>query len=67
MAGTWGEGGHWGGGLRGVGVGWGWGGVGGVVGWGSLRHKFSVDLKGILKRFQGILKRFKKDLGYFRL
>ena len=46
----------WGGGWIGVG----WGGVGGVVGWGSLRHKFSVDLKGILKRFQGILKRFKK-------
>ena len=38
-----------------------WGcGVGGV-GWGvwfwSLRHKFSVDSEGMLKRFQGILKR----------
>ena len=65
----------WAGGGLGVGLGvgwwldggWGGGGVGGVVGWGSLRHKFSVDLKGILKRFQGILKRLKKDLGYFRL
>ena len=53
----------------------GWGGVGGGVGgcggevrWGmgcgvwcwSLRHKSSVDLKGILKRFQGKLKVKKK-------
>ena len=59
--GVWG----WAGGGVVVGLGVGWGGVGGVVGWGSLRHKFSVDLKGILKRFQGILKRFKKRFGLF--
>ena len=53
-------------GCGGGGVGWGVGMGCGVWCW-SLRHKFSTDSEGMLKRFQGILKRLKIILGYFRL